>query len=452
MFGNGGLMAAVPQPSGKVAWRAFRSLTQQGHVLTALETLHSELGDVFKIPLPGFRVTMLVGPEANRFLLMTDRIHFLWRAENDPVTRLLRHGVLVEDGDFHDELRDSITPSLHRARLEGYVETMWRCVDQVTKGWGDETPRDQLVEMRKIALLTLTKTLFAEDVYPHLKTIWQPILDTIRYISPGPWLLWRDVPQPRAHRAIERMDSYLRQLIVAHRASLGEPTDLLGELIASSMSDELIRDQLLTLLIAGHDTSTALLAWALYLLVTHSETYARARQEVDRVLGAHPPTYHDIGQLSYLDCVIKETLRLYPPIHLGSRIAATDIEFQEYTFPAGTRVMYSIYLTHRRPEDWPDPQRFDPDRFAPEQRKQQTPYSFVPFGGGPRNCLGAVFAQVEAKVILARILQTFDARYVGGAVRPRMAATLEPHPGVMVKMSRRQTAGLASRDRRALST
>ena len=434
-------MAAVPQPSGKVAWRAFRSLTQQGHVLTALETLHSELGDVFQIPLPGFRVTMLVGPEANRFLLMTDRSHFLWRAENDPVTRLLRHGVLVEDGALHDELRGSIAPALHRARLAGYVETMWRSVDQVTKDWGDDTPRDQFVEMRKIALLTLTRTLFDEDIYPYLNAIWQPILDTIHYISPGPWLVWRDIPQPRSQRAIERMDSYLRQLIVAHRASLGEPTDLLGELIISGMSAELIRYQLLTLLIAGHDTSTALLAWALYLVSTHADVYARARDEIDRVLGDRPPTYEDISQLIYLDSVIKETLRLYPPIHLGSRIAATDIQFQEYTFPAGTRVMYSIYLTHRRPEDWADPNRFDPDRFAPEHRKRQTPYSFVPFGGGPRNCLGAVFAQVEAKVILARLLQTFDARYVGGAVRPRMAATLEPHPGVMVKMSRRQTLG-----------
>ena len=436
-------MATVPLPHSIVAWRAFRALAKQRHVLAALETLHSELGDVFQIPLPGFRVTMLVGPEANRFLLMTDRSRFLWRAENDPVTRLLRHGVLVEDGAFHDELRDSMTPSLHRARLEDYVETMWRCVDEVTKDWSDDTPRDHFVEMRKIALLILTKTLFDEDIYPYLKTLWQPILDTLRYISPGPWLVWRDVPQPRAHRAIARMDSYLRQLIAARRASLGQPTDLLGELIISGMSDELIRDQLLTMLIAGHDTSTALLAWALYLLATHSDAYVRAWDEVDRMLGAHPPTYHDIGQLSYLDCVIKETLRLYPPIHLGSRIAATDIQFQEYTFPAGTRVMYSIYLSHRRPEDWPDPHRFDPDRFAPEQRKQQTPYSFVPFGAGPRNCLGAVFAQVEAKVILARILQTFDARYVGGAVRPRMAATLEPHPGVMVKMSRRQTLGSA---------
>jgi cytochrome P450 len=237
------------------------------------------------------------------------------------------------------------------------------------------------------------------------------------------------------------MDNYLRQLIAARRASLGEPADLLGELIASGMNDDLIRDQLLTLLIAGHDTSTALLAWALYLLTTHADMYACAQDEVDRVLGVQPPTYQDIGQLSYLDCVIKETLRLYPPIHLGSRIAATDIHFQEYTFPAGTRVMYSIYLTHRRPEDWPEPQRFDPERFAPEQRKRQTPYSFVPFGAGPRNCLGGVFAQVEAKVILARLLQRFDARYVGGVVRPHMAATLEPHPGVMVKMSRRQPVG-----------
>src|SRR6476620_11267050 len=111
---EGVCMASVPKPRGKVAWRALLALTRQGHVLTALETLHCELGDVFHLPLPGFQVTMLVGPEANRFLLMTDRSRFLWRAENDPVTRLLRHGVLVEDGEFHDNLRSSITPSLHR--------------------------------------------------------------------------------------------------------------------------------------------------------------------------------------------------------------------------------------------------------------------------------------------------------------------------------------------------
>ncbi|MGH9638197.1 MAG: cytochrome P450, partial [Candidatus Angelobacter sp.] len=379
--------------------------------MAGLAALHGDLGDVFQVPLPGFRATMLVGPEANRFLLMTEANRFLWRVEQEPVTRLLRHGVLVEDGNFHDGLRSAIMPTLHRSQLEGYVETMWRCTDQIAERWRNAAPKDQFVEMRKIALLILTKTLFHEDFYPYLKPLWQPVLGAIHYISPGPWLLWRNIPQPRSHRAIEQVDSYLRQLIAVRRAQMREPTDLLGGLIASGMSDELIRDQLLTLLIAGHDTSTALLAWALYLLSTHPDVYVRARREVDRVLGAQAPTYDSVGQLRYLDCVIKETLRLYPPIHLGSRIAATDFQFQEYAFPAGARLLYSIYLTHRHPAHWPDPHRFDPERFAPEQRKQQTPYSFLPFGGGQRNCLGAVFAQVEAKVILARILQTFDAQY-----------------------------------------
>jgi cytochrome P450 len=381
---------------------------------------------------------MLVGPEANRLLLVDERESFLWRAERDPVTRLLRHGVLVEDGEAHDGLRHELNPALHRKMIEGYAEAMWRCTDQVAEPWRDGSRVDMLVAMRQIALLILTETLFREDFTPHLKPLWQTILRTLQYISPGLWLVWRGVPRPGYRRALQRMDAYLYELIAARRASLGEPSDMLGGLIASGMSDALIRDQLLTMLIAGHDTSTALLTWVTYLLATHDEVQEALHAEVDGVLGSRIPTLADVSQLSYLDQVMKETLRLYPPIHLGSRIAATDVAFQGYVFPQGTRVLYSIYLSHRHKAHWPDPHRFDPSRFTAEQNRQRAPYIYLPFGGGPRNCIGMAFAQLEAKIVMARVLQSFELRSVGKHVRPRMGATLEPHPGVWVEVRRRR--------------
>lgn len=430
-------MKRIPTPNDNAALPALRQLVRERHVLAALEAIHDVLGDVFQLPLPGFNAVMLVGPEANRLVLVEERDRLLWRAESDPVTRLLRHGVLVEDGDAHEALRRALNPALHRRMLDGYVEQMGRGTDQVIDQWADRAVHNMLVEMRKVALLILTDTLFCEDFTPSLTPLWHSIIRNIEYISPGLWLLWPGVPRPGYHHALRQMDDYLYTLIAARRANLGEPTDMLGGLIASGMRDDLIRDQLLTMLIAGHDTSTALLAWALYLLATHPEAQARAHAEIDALLGRRAPTIIDVGQLTYLDQVIKETLRLYPPIHLGQRIAATDIEFQDYSIPAGTRVLYSIYLSHRHKAYWPEPQRFDPERFAPDVVRQRPPYVYLPFGGGARNCIGLAFAQVEAKVVLTRILQKYELRFAGGHVRPRMGATLEPQPGVRVEVRRR---------------
>jgi cytochrome P450 len=294
-----------------------------------------------------------------------------------------------------------------------------------------------LVEMRRVALLVLMKTLFQVDFEPEIERLWDAILRTLHYISPGAWVMWRDVPRPGYSAAIRQLDDYLHRIIAARRRSPAPPDDLLGSLIASGMPDALIRDQLLTLIIAGHDTSTALLAWALYLLSTHAEAQVTAQAEIAAVLGTQPPAFTRLADLRYLDQVVNETLRLYPPIHLGSRVAAADLEFQGYPIPAGQRVLYSIYLTHRDPRCWRDPAAFDPTRFAPEAARRRDPYTFLPFGGGARNCIGAAFAQVEAKVILARILQRCDLTFVGGSVRPHMGATLEPGPGVQVRVRKR---------------
>lgn len=427
----------IPSPRSATAWRALKALVGQRSLLAALQVFHEELGNAFEIVLPGFRATMLAGREANHLLLVKEKDRFRWRNADDPVTRLLRHGVLVEDGEVHTLLRGSMSPALHRARLENYVEAMWRSTDQVIDTWSGGSEIDLLVEMRRIALLILTQALFSVDFMPDLTELWQPILKAIRYISPGPWMLWRGIPRPRYRRALDQLDTWLYQLIAARRASASQSGDILDGLIASGLSDALIRDQLITLLIAGHDTSTALLSWTFCLLTAHPDVMARVREEVDRVLGAQSPTLAHVAQLDYTEQVIKETLRLYPPIHLGSRTAIEDVEYQGYVIPAGTRVLYSIYLTHHDKREWPDPDRFDPDRFLPERVRGLSPYTYLPFGGGPRNCMGMAFAQVEAKVVLARVLQRYDLAFVRGAVRPHMGATLEPYPGVMLRASQR---------------
>jgi cytochrome P450 len=206
------------------------------------------------------------------------------------------------------------------------------------------------------------------------------------------------------------------------------------------MSDDLIRDQLLTMLIAGHDTSTALLAWVLTVIGQHPEAMAQMQAEVDAVLGRQeePPSIEQINRLAYTDQVIKETLRLYPPIHVGQRRAAADLKIQGYDVPAGTRIMYSIFLSHRDKAHWQDPESFCPARFDRNVEEKRPPMTYVPFGGGPRNCIGAAFAQVEAKVVLARLLQTFEFELLNGKkIKPYMGATLEPRPGVDMRIRRR---------------
>jgi cytochrome P450 len=424
---------APPVPDSKAGRKALGAFLQGGNILAALEALHAEMGNVFRIPLPGFNPLFLVGPEANHFVTVSGRDDLRWRPEGDPVTRLLRDGLLVTDGNFHDELRRNLAPALHKQMLSEYIETMWRRTDQVSESWDGRKAIDMLVAMRQAALLILMDSLFAVDFSSEMQELWPSILKTLRYISPGFWVLWPGLPRPGYRGALQKMDEYLFRIIRERREHSKVRNDLLSQLAQTpGMSDDLIRDQLLTMLIAGHDTSTALLAWSLYLLGRHPEVLQRAQDEVDSVLGRKTPELESVNQLNYLDHVINEVLRLYPPIHIGNRRAAREIEFQGYRIPAGQRVVYSIYLTHRMPEYWPDPYRFDPQRFTAEQSRFRPHYAYLPFGGGRRNCIGFAFAQVEVKVVLARLLQKFCFASAGGEMHAHMGATLEPRPGVLM--------------------
>lgn len=430
----------IPNPTPTVSLGALGAMIQERSVMAGMRVFHEGTGDIFKINLPGFKPVVMVGPEACHFMLVESRHDLRWRMENEPITNLLIHGVLVEDNESHDDIRRKLNPALHKKMLGGYVDSIVSRTDQISTEWQQEAQYDMLVEVRKIALLILMDTLFEFDYTSEIDKLWDSVLYLIKYISPGFWLIWKGAPHPGYKQARKQMDNYFHEIIRIRREQIAQEseqhrTDMLSGLIYSGMDNNLIRDQLMTMLIAGHDTSTALLAWALYLISNHPDTQAQIHTELDEVLGTDKPTPENIQELTFLTQVINETLRLYPPIHLGSRTANADLEFQGYEIPEGTRVLYSIYLTQRHPDYWQEPNAFKPERFAPGNKIE--PYTFLPFGGGPRNCIGAAFAQVESKVVLARLLQQFRFNAVKSSVHEHMGATLEPRPGVKVTLTKR---------------
>lgn len=421
---------ALPQRNALWAWARTRSLLQ------GLEVLRAFRGRAFRIPFPGFNPRLLSGPSAAHALLVDHHQHVTWRSEGDPVARLLGRGLLVVDGSEHDALREKVAPWLHPRFNERHLQIILKATNEVVDSWEEGRAFDVIPEMRRIALVSLMESLFGVDVRADLPRIWQPILQAIEYISPGWWLLMPGLTRSRFAKPLTELDGYLYEIIEAARSHPPSEPSLLTALIEDhELDDERIRDQLLTLLIAGHDTNTALLSWCLALLGGHPEILEAVRGEVADAFGKTTPTAEGLPRLSRLTAVIYETLRMFPPIHLGSRVAAQPFNIDGCQFAPGDRLAYSIYLTHRDPESWEAPDRFRPSRFDRRgTRSSAPPFAFLPFGGGPRNCIGAGFAMMEARAVLARVLQRTRLSPTGAPFRPQMGATLMPHPGVMMRL------------------
>ncbi|HRF97419.1 MAG TPA: cytochrome P450, partial [Aggregatilineales bacterium] len=299
---------------------------------------------------------------------------------------------------------------------------MTNSAETIMGAWQPNTTYDMLPEMRKIALLVLTSTLFDTDFTPDMERLWAGVIRAVRYISPNIWVLWRGFSRLGYNRELKKVDSYLFDLIAQKRKKSAQGTDLIGTLIDMGWNDQLIRDQLVTMLIAGHDTSTASLAWALYFLGKYPHIQEKVADELKSVLGGNLPRHDQLSSLPYLGAVIDEALRLYPPIHLGSRFATKELSYKGYRIKKGERVLYSIYLSHRDPAYWENPNEFMPERFLGDKKPANNAYHYLPFGKGTRNCIGLAFADVEVKVVLARLLQTYRFELVKDDVRPYMGA------------------------------
>ena len=413
------------QPDAQTGLEALQAMLATRSFLGPLRVMARRVGRFFQIPLPAFDPYIVFGPDAARKVLIGEKEKFLWR-NNDPVRDVLRQGVLVTDGAEHDQYRSLMEPALQPASLGEYHQMVLAQTERVSQQWKEGARVDMLVEGRKIALLIVMQALFGVDVWNDIGRLWQPILKAIEFISPGPWIFWRNFPRPGYKRHFKVIDDYLYNIITERRAS-ARKHDLLQHLIDAGLEDGIIRDQMLTMLIAGHDTSTALFAWVFAMLGQHPHIYAELVAQLRAAPQGEPPRL--------LDEVIKETLRMYPPIHIGNRITAEDVTFGEgETIPAGHRMFYSIFLTHRDPQSWENPDAFCPERFG--SGKRNPAMAFIPFGGGSRSCIGSAFGLMEARLTIAYVLRHFDMQPLNAnKIHEHMGATLEPHPGVYMHVS-----------------
>jgi len=416
--------------------RALGILLRQRSLLEALEPLRAEMGDVFLLSGPGLQAAVIAGADPAREALVTLRHAFSSRLASDPIARWLRGGMLVADGAAHDTARRMAEPFFRADFLRSRAGSMLRCVDRAITAWPDGAVVELSAAMRRLALEILLETLF--DLPAEVaEWLWDPLQAARAYIAPGLWLLWPGLPRPGYAGPLRQLEERVRA-IIRQRRSEGGSDDLLSAWVrAPHMGEEEVRDQMMTMLIAGHDTVGAWLAWTLAWMAWHPEIQALARQEVDEQLHGNPPDPIALGRLPFLQAVGYEALRLFPPIPVLNRRALIPLTIGGVPIPPGMRVMISIYTIHRHPGLWEDPGRFDPARFMRRDGEDGKGFRYLPFGGGPRFCIGAPLAKLEGFLVMARMLQRVIWEPVPPAPRPRLRATLDPWPGVWVRIRRR---------------
>ena len=401
-------------------------------------------GSVWRTHLLGRPCAVLLGPEANKFILGTHMHLFSSRAGwGKPITSLIGGGLSLIDGAEHRRHRRMIQPAFHGAMLNRYFDVMQECTAEHTAGWQQSSPLKLFDAFKQLSFDIAARLMLGAqnheeaERFRHLFHVF-----TGGLFAPPAWKV-PGTPYHKAWNAGIQLRQILEHIIDDRRAAgpAGERDDVLGLLLTARDADnqcftnaELV-DELLVLLWAGHDTVTSLLTWTLYELLHDPDVYRRAVAEQMQVVGAGPLELAQLKQMPLLDRVLREAERLHPPAPGGFRGVITPFEYGGYRIPAGWTVMYSIVFTHHLPDLWRDPLRFDPDRFAPPRDEGHKPYTLIGFGGGPRVCVGLAFAQMQMRIVVSQLLRNFRFDVVPGqSFQPIPVPTKMPKDGLLVRV------------------
>jgi cytochrome P450 len=405
-------------------------------------------GDVVGFHIGPFRSLLVAHPEHIKRVLQENNHNYEKGVVIAKLKVLIGEGLFTSEGDFWRRQRKLAQPAFHRQRLGGFVATMADATRAMLDRWEARERSgavfDVATEMSRLTLGIVGRTLFSRNLDDDADEVGHTLTETLALMNdrtmrfmPSP-LWWPTAANRRLRRTIGVLDRVVYDIIEARRRTDEPHEDLLDMLLRArdeetgdGMTNRQLRDEVMTFVLAGHETTAVALAWTWYLLDRHPAVAERLRAEVTAALGGRTPTIDDLPRLQYARMVVEEAMRLYPPVWGFFRQALAPDTLGEHAVPKGALVLISPYVTHRHPRVWEDPERFDPERFTPERVRERPRFAYLPFSGGPRLCIGNEFALMEAQLAVAMTVQRYRLRLVPGTrVEPESRVTLRPRGGL----------------------
>lgn len=418
----------------------------------------SRYGDVVRLPITRQPMFLVNHPDLIKDIFVTHQKQFKKGRGLERAKKLLGDGLLTSEDPYHLRQRRLIQPAFHRQRIAAYAEQMTGYAAKTSAGWGNGETRDMAEEMLHLALAIVGKTLFnaemegeaaeigdaLSEVFALFHTLLLPLADLLEHLP---------IPSVRRFaRARARLDATIYRLIGERRASGEDHGDLLSMLLLArdeddggQMTDEQVRDEALTIFLAGHETTANALAWTWYLLSQNPDAERRFHAELDSVPAGRTLTLDDLPHLPFTRKVLAETLRLYSPAWVVGRRALSEYQIGDYTLKRGDIVLMAQAVMHTDPRFWDRPETFDPDRWTPDAEAARPKFAYFPFGGGSRVCIGEQFAWMEAILLLAALGRQWKMRLAPGqVVATQPIITLRPKFGMKMALERRQEPVLSS--------
>ena len=428
------------------AWRRFRP----ANPIFLFQHLAREYGDIAHYKIGWNHIVFVNHPDYIREILVVQNDNFVKERTVRRTRMLLGEGLITAEGVQHRMQRQVAQPAFHRQRIPEYARTMVEEAVRVRDRWRDGEQRDIALDMMRLTLNVVARTLFATDLQDEVNELADAInrimglYNFLVMLPAAEWLVHVRPPGLAAFvRARKRIDAVVYRMIEAHRSRHSDSGSLLDVMLAASPdrsadSEQSLRDQVITIFLAGYETVANALSWTWYLLSQNPECERRFHEEIDRELQGRLPSFDDVPRLRYVEMVLAESMRLYPPAWAMGRQARNDFQLGKYFLPAKTTLLMSQFITHRDQRFFPDPLSFDPERFTPEAKARRTKFTYFPFGAGFRQCIGESFAWMEAVLLVATLGQKWKLNLVEGhRVEPEPLITLRPKYGMKMRLEAR---------------